>query len=120
MIVGTCTHGDVRLRGSRTLNRGRVEICYNSIWGTVSSYGWSANDAMVVCKQLGFFPYCKLLIVINSYRLVVIKVNKVLILLVLIFNCCGLDPGRGESFYFAKKFSSANFASTINFAAAHA
>ena len=33
---------------------GRVEICYNRIWGMVCSNGWDEVDATVVCKQLGF------------------------------------------------------------------
>ena len=49
----TCTSGDVRLQGG-TSNHGRVEICYNNIWGTVCDDQWSLADAIVICKQLGF------------------------------------------------------------------
>ena len=59
--------GDVRLLSGTSLSNGRVEVCYDSVWGTVSSNAWSDTDAKVVCKQLGYFPHCKLLIVINSY-----------------------------------------------------
>ena len=48
-----CT-GAIRLVGGRDRSEGRVEICFGSIWGTVCDNGWGANDAAVVCRQLGF------------------------------------------------------------------
>ena len=54
-----CTTGDVRLRGGATNKEGRVELCWNEAWGTVCDIGWGTNDALVVCRQLGFLSRCK-------------------------------------------------------------
>ena len=45
---------DVRLVDGSTPHDGRVEICFNGFWGGVCSYNWDANDAKVVCQQLGY------------------------------------------------------------------
>ena len=49
-----CQEGDLRLVGG-SIDRGRVEICVNEIWGTIcATNNWGQPEATVACKQLGF------------------------------------------------------------------
>ena len=49
-----CIDGEVRLAGSNSPLEGRVEVCYDGVWGTVCHSSWSTQDAAVVCRQLGY------------------------------------------------------------------
>uniref|UniRef100_A0A8C2N4G0 Macrophage receptor with collagenous structure n=1 Tax=Cricetulus griseus TaxID=10029 RepID=A0A8C2N4G0_CRIGR len=43
---------EVRIVGGT--NRGRAEIFYNNVWGTICDDGWDNNDASVFCRMLGY------------------------------------------------------------------
>ena len=45
---------DVRLRNGSTYSEGRVDVHYDGQWGAICDYGWDINDAMVICRQLGY------------------------------------------------------------------
>ena len=51
--------GNIRLANGTTSYEGRVEVCNAGQWGTVCDDAWSAADASVACRQLGFSPLGK-------------------------------------------------------------
>ena len=48
----SCTTGDLRL--VEGIYHGRLEICWNGVWGTVCDDLWSNANSRVACRQLGF------------------------------------------------------------------
>ena len=61
-LIAPCQERDIRLVGG--VSYGRVELCYNGLWGSIcSDQFWDDNDAGVVCRQLGFTNHGKVYVV---------------------------------------------------------
>ena len=54
ILASPCAFGSIKLVGGGVAYEGRVEICINETMGSVCDNSWGVQDAMVVCKQLGY------------------------------------------------------------------
>lgn len=52
LVPLNCVDGDVRLVDSNTSQEGRLQVCFNRVWGTVCDDRFDSDDARVVCSQL--------------------------------------------------------------------
>ena len=75
-MLGLCYHlcctsapcddpGAIRLKGSTSGFRGRVEVCSERSWSEICGEVWDSRDADVACRQLGFVPYGNLCTIIH-------------------------------------------------------
>ena len=49
-----CDDNEVRLVGGSVENEGIVEFCRDGYWGEVCRTDWDVQDAIVVCRELGY------------------------------------------------------------------
>ena len=56
-------NGAIRLVNGGRPTEGSVQICVDGVWGHVCGGYWSAVNAKVVCRQLGYSIICKLNII---------------------------------------------------------
>ena len=63
-----CVNGSVRLTyPNRYYFYGHVQVCIGGVWGSICrNRYWDNNDASVLCKQLGFSPYGRPIILDNN------------------------------------------------------
>ena len=66
-VNDTCLEGDVRLVDGENSFEGRVEICLNSVWGSVCDDFWNSFDSTVVCRQLGYATNGRDILCISHY-----------------------------------------------------
>ena len=52
--AGDCFHGSVRLVNGNDSSQGRLELCLYTSWGTVADQGFYSEEAIVVCRMLGY------------------------------------------------------------------
>ena len=71
--VGSCDEGDIRLVGGANVTIGRIEVCINNAWGTVCNNRFGTNEALVICRQLGYSDTSKysqfFFLILNNYAM---------------------------------------------------
>lgn len=59
---GCTTNGDLRLQDGTVASEGRLEVCNSGSWTTFKASTVDYRVAQVVCRQLGYDPECKTLL----------------------------------------------------------
>ncbi len=49
-----CSNADVRLVAVGNPVEGRLEVCYDGVWGTICNRNFNLLDARVACRSLGY------------------------------------------------------------------
>ena len=52
--IVNCKNGEMRLMEGKEEWEGRLEVCYNKRWGTVSGDKWTLTNSHVICNALGY------------------------------------------------------------------
>ena len=66
-----CRDGEIRLSpDGPSQNEGRVEMCYQNIWGAVYDRFWTRLDAAVACAQLNFSR--------SGNKIIIFKINDII------------------------------------------
>ena len=56
-----CVNNQVRLVDGAVPSQGRVEVCLDQQWGTVCDDDWDTTDVNILCKQLGYSRFSKIM-----------------------------------------------------------
>ena len=54
VYIADCTDEKVRLQDGTDPSNGGVEVCKDGMWASVCSNTFDPNEAVVVCRQLGY------------------------------------------------------------------
>ena len=54
MHVVSCSDGQLKLIDGYLESSGRVKMCSNQRWETISTYYWRSPEARVACNALGY------------------------------------------------------------------
>ena len=52
--VSDLPDGSLRVVDGERVFEGRLEMVYDGAWGTICDNGWTDEDALVACHQLGW------------------------------------------------------------------
>ena len=70
--VETCSqNGTIRLKDGQNSREGRLEICLGGYWGSVCSAGWTKQNTLVACRQLGYKTLRKFAYYSRSFQVVI-------------------------------------------------